>query len=287
MLDPQSPEPARRTEAPRPPDAPRSDPALLMRPAPSSAWRDGPWERMQRFAMDPRVGAVFLVLLAVAAGVAWYRTDVSAPAATGAGTARSSSATQTSALSPAATDTGATGASGSGGTASSETTTGDGNVSSGGTGSKGRVVVVHVAGAVVHPGVVQLRAGSRVIDALEAVGGGVPGADLDRLNLAAKLTDGERVAVPKIGEQPPAEILIDSAGAGGVAGTPTADAPLDLNAATLAQLDELPGIGPSLAAAIVAERTKRGGFGSVNDLRSVRGIGDGRFADLAPLVRVG
>jgi competence protein ComEA len=126
-----------------------------------------------------------------------------------------------------------------------------------------------------------------VIDALEAVGGGVLGADLDRLNLAAKLTDGERVAVPKVGEQPPAEILGDGAAAGGAAGTPTAGAPLDLNSATPAQLDQLPGIGPSLAAAIVAERTKRGGFGSVNDLRSVRGIGDGRFADLAPLVHVG
>jgi competence protein ComEA len=93
--------------------------------------------------------------------------------------------------------------------------------------------------------------------------------------------------VPKVGEQPPAEILGDGAAAGGAAGTPTAGAPLDLNSATPAQLDQLPGIGPSLAAAIVAERTKRGGFGSVNDLRSVRGIGDGRFADLAPLVHVG
>jgi competence protein ComEA len=301
MLESPPPEPSRRAEAPRP------QPGPLTRPAPSSAWRDGPWERIQRFAMDPRVGAVFLVLLAVVAGVAWYRTDTAGDAGAGVtrspGTARTSTgtvasraaslspATRTPASSPAATDAGASGSSGSSGASgpsrpsSSGTTTGSRAASSGST--KVSVVVVHVAGAVVHPGVVQLRAGSRVIDALEAVGGGVLGADLDRLNLAAKLTDGERVAVPKVGEQPPAEILGDGAAAGGAAGTPTAGAPLDLNSATPAQLDQLPGIGPSLAAAIVAERTKRGGFGSVNDLRSVRGIGDGRFADLAPLVHVG
>ena len=287
MLESPPPEPSRRAEAPRP------QPGPLTRPAPSSAWRDGPWERIQRFAMDPRVGAVFLVLLAVAAGVAWYRTDTAGDA--GAGVTRSPGAARTSTgtvasraaslspatrTSPAATDADASGSSGSSGSS------GPSRPSSSGS-TKVSVVVVHVAGAVVHPGVVQLRAGSRVIDALEAVGGGVLGADLDRLNLAAKLTDGERVAVPKVGEQPPAEILGDGAAAGGAAGTPTAGAPLDLNSATPAQLDQLPGIGPSLAAAIVAERTKRGGFGSVNDLRSVRGIGDGRFADLAPLVHVG
>ncbi|MCU1458380.1 MAG: comEA [Actinomycetia bacterium] len=308
-LEAPPPEPARRAQAPHP------EPAPFARPAPSSPWRDGPWERVRRFTMDPRVGAVFLVLLAVAAGVAWYRTDTAGDAgiarspatktsrssaaadpagATGAsGSSRPPSpgtkaaqATQTSESAVPAGDAGATGPSGSSRPASPGTQSGS-RASGGSAGTKGKVVVVHVAGAVVHPGVVQLRAGSRVIDALEAVGGGVFGADLDRLNLAAVLVDGERVAVPKIGEQPPAEIPSGGGVAGGPAAAPTVDAPLDLNSATLAQLDELPGIGPSLAAAIVAERTKRGGFGSVNDLRSVRGIGDGRFADLAPLVHVG
>ncbi len=264
------------------PHVPELEPEPLPRPQLGPAWREGPLERVRRFAGDPRVGAIALVLVALGAGVAWYRADT-------AGDAR------TSASSPAATDARTTGASGSSrppssGTqtspvaASSEVATGSGTT----TGSRAaNIVLVHVAGAVVHPGVVQLKAGSRVIDALEAVGGGVPGADLDRLNLAAKLTDGERVAVPKIGEQPPAEIPNGAAAGAGITSVPTSDAPLDLNSATPAQLDELPGIGPSLAASIVAERTKRGGFGSVNDLRSVRGIGDGRFADLAPLVHVG
>jgi competence protein ComEA len=77
-----------------------------------------------------------------------------------------------------------------------------------------------------------------------------------------------------------------SGGADGGSGTATPGAKLDLNTATQAQLEELPGVGPAFAQAILTERQRRGGFTSVNDLRSVRGIGDKRFADLAPLVTV-
>ncbi len=138
---------------------------------------------------------------------------------------------------------------------------------------------VHVAGAVAHPGVVRVPAGARVVDALRAAGGGLPDADLDRLNLAAKVVDGQRIAVARLGAP---------VGAGGGAGDPGGggNGPLDLNAATAAQLEALPGIGPSLAAAIVAERDKRGGFRSVGELRAVRGIGERRFADLEHLVTV-
>ncbi len=128
-----------------------------------------------------------------------------------------------------------------------------------------------------------------MIDAVEAVGGALADADLDRLNLAAKLVDGERVYVPKVGQSDPGVV----ADAGGVSATPgaasggaTAGGKLNLNTATEAQLEELPGIGPTYAQAIIAERQRRGGFKSVNELRSVRGIGDKRFAELAPLVTV-
>ncbi|MEP6626036.1 MAG: helix-hairpin-helix domain-containing protein [Acidimicrobiia bacterium] len=144
-------------------------------------------------------------------------------------------------------------------------------------------VLVHVAGAVVRPGLVRVPAGSRVADAIAAAGGGVPEADLDRLNLAAKVVDGQRIPVAKIGEP-----AVPAAG-GGDATVPEAaggSGPVDLNAATPAQLDTLPGVGPSLAAAIIAERERRGGFTSVDQLRDVRGIGDKRFADLKPLVSV-
>lgn len=143
--------------------------------------------------------------------------------------------------------------------------------------------MVHVAGAVARPGVVHLPAGARVLDALRAAGGGLPDADLDRLNLAAKVVDGQRIAVPRVG----------APGLGGLAAAPdeAGDAgsgagPLDLNTASAAQLEALPGIGPSLAAAIVAEREKRGGFRSVGELRDVRGIGERRFADLEHRVTV-
>ncbi|MGZ6897362.1 MAG: helix-hairpin-helix domain-containing protein [Acidimicrobiia bacterium] len=148
-------------------------------------------------------------------------------------------------------------------------------------------LLVHVAGAVVHPGLLRVPAGSRVDDAIKAAGGPGPGADLDRLNLAAKVADGQRIMVTVVGQ--PA--------AGGVAADPSAPAatdggggpgsgPVNLNTATVTELDTLPGIGPTLAAAIVRERERRGGFTSVGQLRDVRGIGDKRFADLAPLVTV-
>ena len=142
----------------------------------------------------------------------------------------------------------------------------------------GATIVVHVAGAVVHPGVIELPVGSRVIDAIETVGGGLPNADLDRLNLAAKLVDGQQVLVMQVGA--PTVAPTGTAAAGESA------RPLNLNLATQAQLEALPGIGPQLAAAIIKERDRRGGFRSVNELSSVRGIGDKRLADLRELVTV-
>lgn len=151
-------------------------------------------------------------------------------------------------------------------------------------------VVVHAAGAVARPGVYRLAAGARVSDLLDAAGGPVPGADLDRLNLAAPLVDGERVFVPLPGQEVPA--VSPSLGGGGRdpgragGGAPRPEAPLDLNRATLDELDELPGVGPSTAQAIVDERDRRGGFTAVDQLLEVRGIGDAKLAALRELVRV-
>ena len=149
-------------------------------------------------------------------------------------------------------------------------------------------IAVHVAGAVTHPGVVELRVGARVIDAVEAVGGALADGDLDRLNLAAKVADGQRVYVAKVGQADPGAAGEPSVGSGTATGDggATPDALVNLNTATQAQLEELPGIGPTYAQSIITERQRRGGFTSVNDLRSVRGIGDKRFAELAPLVTV-
>jgi competence protein ComEA len=145
-------------------------------------------------------------------------------------------------------------------------------------------LVVHVAGAVLHPGVVRIPAGSRIVDALDATGGPRADADLDRLNLAAPVADGDRVTVAAVGDPPGVSITNPSAPASG--GEVAPGTPLDLNAATLEQLEALPGIGPALAASILAERDRRGGFTSVEDLLDVRGIGDARFAQLRDLVVV-
>ena len=148
-------------------------------------------------------------------------------------------------------------------------------------------VVVHAAGAVNVPGLHRLGAGARVADLLDAAGGPAPGADLDRLNLAAPLVDGERIFVPMPDQVvPAAEGGGPGAGAAGAGGVATPRSPVDLNRATLAELESLPGIGPATAQAILDERERRGRFGSVDELLEVRGIGDAKLAALRDLARV-
>lgn len=136
-------------------------------------------------------------------------------------------------------------------------------------------VVVAVAGKVRRPGLVRLPAGSRVDDAVRAAGGVLAGADPGLLNLARRLVDGEQVLV---GVDPPAG---SPAGGGAVAG-----GLLDLNAASVSDLDGLPGIGPVLAQRIVDWRTENGRFASVDQLREVTGIGEAKFQDLQAKVTV-
>jgi competence protein ComEA len=140
-------------------------------------------------------------------------------------------------------------------------------------------VAVHVAGRVRHPGLVRLAAGSRVLDAIRAAGGTAPGADLDAVNLARKLVDGEQVRIPARGQ---------AATAAPPTGTPGAPAagPLDLNTATAEQLDTLPGVGEVTAGRIVAYRSAHP-FTSVDELLEVPGIGQRRFEQLKDLVTVG
>jgi competence protein ComEA len=141
-------------------------------------------------------------------------------------------------------------------------------------------VAVHVAGRVRRPGLVRLAAGSRVLDAVRAAGGTTPGADLDAVNLARKLVDGEQVRIPARGQAAPAA----ATAAGGPVGQ--AAGPLDLNTATAEQLDTLPGVGEVTAGRIVAYRTAHP-FTSVDELLDVPGIGQRRFEQLKDLVTVG
>jgi competence protein ComEA len=145
--------------------------------------------------------------------------------------------------------------------------------------SSGTLVIVQAAGAVVRPGLYRLAPGARVDDLVRAAGGLAPDADPDRVNLAALLADGEKIYVPRIGEDVPAD---SSAGAG------SSPAPqlVDLNTASIADLDTLPGIGPATAQAIIDYRSQHGRFRSVDELLNVRGIGQTKLDELRPLVRV-
>lgn len=148
-------------------------------------------------------------------------------------------------------------------------------------------VVVHVVGAVASPGVVALSAGSRVVDAVTAAGGLRADADPDRVNLAAPIEDGQRVVVPAVGQEPPAEVAAAPVGASaGAAGTP-GGSPIDLNRATAQELESLPGVGPATAAAIISHREAEGPFRSVEDLLDVRGIGEAKLESMRDLVVVG
>lgn len=138
--------------------------------------------------------------------------------------------------------------------------------------------VVHVSGAVREPGVVTLPEGSRVADAVAASGGAMPDARLDRLNLARRVDDGERIHVTRVGEDAPPPEEPASRGV-------LPDGRIDLNAASQTELETLPGVGPARAQAIIAERDARA-FRVPGDLRRVPGIGEATFQRLAPLVAV-
>jgi competence protein ComEA len=143
--------------------------------------------------------------------------------------------------------------------------------------------VVHVAGAVRSPGVYRLRSGARVDDALRRAGGATRRADLSAVNLAAKAEDGRQILVP---ERAPPAAAGRAAPAGSSASPPPPGQPLNLNTATLEQLDTLDGIGPGLATAILEYREENGGFGSVDELGQVPGIGEKRLESLREQVRV-
>jgi comEA protein len=175
-----------------------------------------------------------------------------------------------------------------------------------------RLILVHVAGAVAKPGVYQVKDGSRINDAINAAGGGVPMSDVNALNLAEKVMDGEKIYVPKRGETPASG---SQAGvSSGVSGNAASNAgvnssaisagsavqsgssaglttqldgsKIDLNTATPAQLDTLPGVGQVTAQRIIDYRTQHGSFRSVDELKEVDGIGPKKFDQLKPHVVV-
>ena len=143
--------------------------------------------------------------------------------------------------------------------------------------SPATVILVDVAGWVRRPGVYEFAEGARVIDAIDAAGGARPGAVLSSLNLAAPLVDGTQVLVPKESQSAPTETGTGTSGATGL---------VNVNSATNAELETLPGIGEVIAQAIVDHRTENGPFTSVEQLVDVSGIGDATLENIRELVTV-
>ena len=239
-----------------------------------------PVRRPRRLAIAPRAaiiaGSALLILaLALALRAVLVSTGAgshAAPAAAGASTAMGSpptGAAASPAMNPATVPT--TGpAAGPGGLS---TTSGS--------------VVVHVTGAVSRPGVVTLPPGSRVTDAINAVGGASAEADTQQLNLARVLTDGEQIRVPRIGEvlpdpapQPGGNTAPGARTAPGKSGDGGASGTVNINTASASELEKLPGIGPALAQRIVEYRDSHGPFASVDALTDVPGIGKAKLEGL-------
>ena len=253
--------------------APSHEPAppvggTLVRPRPPEPWWRGPleWvrERLPPLTARTVLGGLVSVTVLVAVAVIVVRPAVAS--SSGRGGRPEDSLPRATPPTTAAPDDG-------GGSAA-----GDGSDPPDGQ------LVVHVAGAVVDPGVHEVRQGGRVVDAVDAAGGPSDDADLDALDLAAKVTDGERIYVPHDGEVP-AGAVVDGGGGGGSGGT-GGDSPIDLNAASAEDLDKLPGVGPSLADAIVEYRRRHGPFQSIDQLLDVPGIGDAKLASIRSKVRI-
>jgi len=151
-------------------------------------------------------------------------------------------------------------------------------------------VTVHVLGAVRSPGMYRFSLGSRIADAIAAAGGVGDDVDIERVNLAAALVDGQRVYIARRGQPSAPEVASDpmptvgGEASGGATGAP---APVNLNTANEQELESLPGVGPSTAAAILDLRRQVGRFSSVDQLLDARGIGDAKLAALREFVRVG
>lgn len=280
-MDPLEPEAPARPGGPRVPP-PRPAPpltaserarALMGRLVPTGSGRG-------RAALGLAAGAVGVAGAAVAA---WWLLHSPAPPVDAAlpRATTTTAATTTAATAPGPAATGSSPAAGGSGAPAATTPP-----------AAPATLVVQAAGAVARPGVYRVAAGARVVDVVEAAGGPTPDADPHQLALAATVADGARIYVPRRGEaaEDGRSIGIGSPGSPAVAGSPsagpTAAAVVDLNTATVEELDALTGIGPATAQAIVEHRRLHGPFSSVDGLLAVRGIGPAKLEAVRDRVRV-
>jgi len=152
-------------------------------------------------------------------------------------------------------------------------------------------LTVHIAGAVKTPGVYQLHIGARINDGVVAAGGATAQADLDSVNLAMLLSEGEQIYIPKRNDKPhiivqPRFTSSNNLNSSNSATNNELQISININTATAIELEQLAGVGPSTAKAIIEFRQKNGGFKTVEDLLNVRGIGPAKLSEILPQARV-
>ncbi len=148
-------------------------------------------------------------------------------------------------------------------------------------------IMVHISGQVVNPGVITLEEGARVIDAVNAAGGLTAEADINKVNLAYILADAQKIYIPSIKEKEDVEVISEASGSSAeVSGkegkneTKTENLMININTASEAELQKLPGIGSSIAARIVAYRKENGKFTTIEDIQNISGIGTSKFNNI-------
>lgn len=232
-----------------------------------------------------RALVIVLAMLAAALGMLWLEAaGVEGVSAEFAGTQRSNVSVPSLGVQPAGSDAGGQPSLAAEQSGSPMDSANPGSRQGSTAPAPGGVLLVHVAGAVRSPGVFELDPGSRVYQAVEAAGGALPEAQLSALNLAAPLSDGTQIFVPTTAETAMAP---PGAGTSGENVGPSGAGELvNINTATMAELDALPGVGPVLAGRIVSWRTENGPYPSVDALDAVSGIGTKLLGTIRELVRV-
>ncbi len=154
-------------------------------------------------------------------------------------------------------------------------------------------VIIHITGSVKNPGIVRLKEGSRIEDAIEAAGGLTENADISKVNLAYVVDDGTKIKIPSSQEEDIGDEEIIDSGSGeniiieeNTTSSNKSSQTININKATEAELQTLPGIGASLASRIIEYRSQNGKFGSIEEIKNVNGIGDSKFENIKDLISV-
>lgn len=155
------------------------------------------------------------------------------------------------------------------------------------------LVIIHITGSVKNPGIVKLKEGSRIEDAIEAAGGLTENADITKVNLAYVVEDGTKIKIPSASEEDIGDDdIIDSKSGDNIiieentVSSNNSTQTININKATEKEFETLPGIGPSLASKIIEYRNQNGKFGSIEDIKNVNGIGDSKYEKIKDLITV-